>query len=142
MFENRILKEEVQTLRRELENWKEACRKQGERKLHTLVKAADQLEGLIPTEPGNEEERVVYPTCREIFKEAGHNIVIHAFTTQQSAPAMEEVGEKEDVVTQEPTSLNILAEVATNSRIEEPRDEVIPDCGDENCTMTRSPPMT
>ena len=27
MFKNRLLKEEVQTLRKELENWKEACRK-------------------------------------------------------------------------------------------------------------------
>ena len=27
LFENRLLKEEVQTLRKELENWKEACRK-------------------------------------------------------------------------------------------------------------------
>ena len=56
--------------------------KQGERKMHTLVEAADQLEGLNSTEPGKEEERVVYPTCGEIFKEAGHKIVIHAFTTQ------------------------------------------------------------
>ena len=43
----------------------------------------------------------------------------------------EEVSEKEDDVTQEPASLNILAEIATNSGTEEPRDEVIPDCGDE-----------
>ena len=48
----------------------------------------------------------------------------------------EEVSEKEDVVTQEPTSLNILAKVATNSGIEESRDEVMPDYGDEDCTMT------
>ena len=49
--------------------------------MHTLVEAADQLEGSNPTEPSNEEERVVCPTCGEIFKESGHKIVIHAFTT-------------------------------------------------------------
>ena len=49
---------------------------------------------------------------------------------------MEEVAEKEDAVTQEPTSLNILAEVATNSGTEEPRDEVILDYGDEYYTRT------
>ena len=101
-----------------------------------MVEAADQLEGPNPTEPGNEEERVVCPTCGEIFKEVGHNIVILSYTTQQSAPTIEGATEKEDAVTQEPTSLNILAEVATNSEIEEPRDEVIPNCGDEDCTMT------
>ena len=47
-----------------------------------------------------------------------------------------EAAEKEDVVTQEPTSLNILGKVSTNSRIEEPRDEIIPYSGDEDCTST------
>ena len=79
---------------------------------------------------------MVYPTCGEIFKEAGHKIVICACTTQQSAPIIEGAAEKEDVVTQEPASLNILAEVATNSGTEEPRDEIIPDGGDEDCTLT------
>ena len=55
LYENGILKEEVQSLQKELENWKEACRKQGERKFHTLVEAADQLEGSTPTEDGEEE---------------------------------------------------------------------------------------
>ena len=50
--------------------------------MHTLVEAADQVEGSDPTKPINEEERVVCPTCGEIFKESGHKIVIHAFTTQ------------------------------------------------------------
>ena len=86
LFENWLLKEEVQALRKELENWKEACRKQGERKLHTLVEVADQLEGSNPTEAGNEEERVVYPTCGEIFNESGYKVIICAFTTQQFAP--------------------------------------------------------
>ena len=104
--------------------------------MHTLVEAADQLEGSNSTEPGKEEERLVCPTYGEIFKEAGHTIVILSCTTQHSTPTIEGAAEKDDTVTQEPTSLNILAEVATNSRIEEPRDEVIPDCGDEDCTMT------
>ena len=63
MYENRLLKEEVQSLQKELENWKEACRKQVERKLHTQVEAADQLEGSTPVEDGDEEERVVCPMC-------------------------------------------------------------------------------
>ena len=48
----------------------------------------------------------------------------------------EEVSEKEDVVTLEPASLNILSKIATNSRTEEPRDEVIPDFMDEYCIVT------
>ena len=47
-----------------------------------------------------------------------------------------EVSKKEDAVTQEPTSLNILGEIATNSGIEEPRDEFILDFMDEDCTVT------
>ena len=56
LAENTLLKEEVQILRRELESWKETCRKQGERKMYTLVEAADQLEGSSSTEPGKEDE--------------------------------------------------------------------------------------
>ena len=55
-----------------------------------MVEATYQLEGANLTEPGNEEERVVCPTCGEIFKESGHKIVIHAFTTQRSTPTTEE----------------------------------------------------
>ena len=61
LYENGLLKEEVQSLWKELENWKEACKKQGERKLHTLVEAIDQLEGSTPAKVGDEEERVVCP---------------------------------------------------------------------------------
>ena len=104
--------------------------------MYTLVEAVDQLEGSKSTEPGKEDERVICPTCGEIFKEAGHKIIMHTCTAPQSAPKTEENAEKEDAATQEPTSLNILAEVATNSGTEEPRDEVIPDCGDEYFTMT------
>ena len=79
---------------------------------------------------------MVCPTYGEIFKESGHKIVIGAFTTQQFATTTGEFLEKEDVVTQEPESLNILAEIATNSGIEEPRDEVILDFMYEDCTVT------
>ena len=39
--ENTLLKEEVQVLRREVETWKENCRKHGEKKMYTLVDAAE-----------------------------------------------------------------------------------------------------
>ena len=91
MFKNRLFKEEFETLRRELEEWKEACRKQGERKLHTLVEVVDQLEGSTPTEVGDEEERVVCPMCGEIFNESGYKVIVHAFATEQPTPtAVEE----------------------------------------------------
>ena len=123
-----------------MENWKEACGKQGERKLHTLIEAADQVEGSDPTEPGNEEERVVYPTCGEIFNESGYKIIIHALTTQQSTPTTmegqvqldlrdggtpqeklqeEEVSDEQDVVTQEPASLDIIDCENTQEKIQE-----------------------
>ena len=86
MYENGLLKEEVQSLQKELENWKEACRKQGERKLHTLVEAADQLEGSTPTEVSDEEERVVCPVCGEIFNQSCYKVIVRAFVTQQPAP--------------------------------------------------------
>ena len=47
-----------------------------------MVEAADQLEGSNPIEAGNEEERVVYPTCGEIFDESGYKVIVRAFTTQ------------------------------------------------------------
>ena len=79
---------------------------------------------------------MVCPTCGEIFKEASHKIVIRACTTQQSTPTIEGAAEREDVVTQEPASLNILAEIATNSGTKEPREEIIPNFMDEDCTVT------
>ena len=95
MHENGLLKEEVQTLRKELEKWKEACRKQVERKLHTLVEAADRLEGSPPAKDGEEEERVFCSTCGEIFNQLGYKVIVCAFVTQQPAPAaMEEQGQE------------------------------------------------
>ena len=66
---------------------------------------------------------MVCPTCGEIFNESGYKVVIHSFTTQQSAPTTEEgqgqpdlrddgtpkeklqekeVADEQDVATQEP----------------------------------------
>ena len=39
-------------LQNELQNWKEACRKQVENRLNTLVEVADHLEGSPPLEGG------------------------------------------------------------------------------------------
>ena len=65
-----------------------------ERKLHTLVEAADQLEGSTPTEDGEEEERVVFPVCGEMFNQSGYKVIVHAFVTQQPIPiAKEEQGQ-------------------------------------------------
>ena len=78
-----ILKEEVQSLWKELENWKDACRK-----LHTLVEAIDQLEGSTPAEVGDEEERVVCPVCGEIFNQSSYKVIVRAFLTQQLKPTV------------------------------------------------------
>ena len=95
MYENGLLKEEVQSLRKELENWKEACRKQVERKLHTLVEAAYRFEGSPLSEDGEEEERVVCLVCGEIFNQSGYKVIVHTFVTQQPVPtAMEEQGQE------------------------------------------------
>ena len=49
---------------------------------------------------------------------------------------MEEAAEKEDVVTQEPASLTIRAEVAINPVTKELKDEIMYDDGDIYCTVT------
>ena len=41
LFENGLLKEEVQALRKDVEIWKETCKKWVERRLHTLVEATN-----------------------------------------------------------------------------------------------------
>ena len=95
MYEIGQLKEEVQSLQKELENWKESCRKQVERKLHTLVEAADQLEGSFLAEDGEEVEKVVHPVCGEIFNQSGYKFIVRAFVTKQPIPAaVEEQGEE------------------------------------------------
>ena len=55
---------------------------------------------------------------------------------QQSAPTIEEAAKKEDAATQEPASLTILAEFSTNSVTEDPKDEIMYDDGDKDCTIT------
>ena len=51
----------------ELESWKEACKKRVEKRLHTFVEVADQLEGSPPDEEGDELDKVVFPECGEVF---------------------------------------------------------------------------
>ena len=83
MYENGLLKEEVQFLWKELDNWKEVCKKQVYRRLHTLVEAADQLEGSSPAKEDEEVEKVFFPACREIFSQSGYTVIVHAFETQK-----------------------------------------------------------
>ena len=52
--------------------------------------ATNQLEGSTPAEDGEEEERVVYPVCGEIFNQSGYKVIVHAFVTQQPAPTVVE----------------------------------------------------
>ena len=62
--------------------------------MHTLVEAADELEGSTPAEAGDEEERVVFPVCGEIFNQSGYKVIVHAFVAQQLVPvAMEYQGQ-------------------------------------------------
>ena len=125
-----------------------------------MVEAAYQLEGSAPAEVGDEEERVVFPVCGEIFNESGYKVIVHAFITQQPAHTVveeegqpdwkdgeapqeklqqKEVADKQDVDTQEPTSLNIPVEIATQFGTKEAEDEVIPDLVEEGCTVTPEP---
>ena len=60
LFENGVLKEEVQALQKEVEIWKETCQKQVERRLHTLVEVADQIGGSLLAEEGD-EEKCIFP---------------------------------------------------------------------------------
>ena len=65
-----------------------------ERKLPTLVDAADQVEGSTPGEASDEEERVVFPVCGEIFNESVYRVIVRAFVTQQPVPiVVEEQGQ-------------------------------------------------
>ena len=50
-----------------------------------------------------------------------------------------EVADKQGVDTQEPTSLNIPVEIATQIGIDEPEAEVIPNFVEEVCTVTPKP---
>ena len=169
-----------------------------ERNLHTLVEAAKQLEGSTPAKDGEEEERVVFPVCGEIFNQSGYKVIVRAFVTQQPLPVfMEEQGQeapkmevrdteeiemipgiekgeneqlqsqpaeetsvllgqsdwkdseapqekpqqmeavyKQGADTKEPTSPNILVEVATQIGADEPQTENIPDFNEEVYDVT------
>ena len=62
-----------------------------------MVEAADQLEGSTPAEDGEEEERVVFPVCGEIFNQSGYKFIVRTFVKQQPIPTT--VEEQENVET-------------------------------------------
>ena len=65
--------------------------------MHTLVEAANQLEGSSPPEEDEEVEKLVYPTCGEFFSQSGYIVIVRAFETQKPAPAAKEEQEAPDV---------------------------------------------
>ena len=71
MYENELLKEDVQALREELQRWKEAGKKHVTRDLETLAKVVDQL--------GNphsisENEELLCHECGELFKSSRYKV--------------------------------------------------------------------
>ena len=58
--------------------------------MHTLVEAADQLEGSCPAKEDEEVEKVVCPACGDIFSQSGYTVIVCAFETHKPAPAVEE----------------------------------------------------
>ena len=76
-----------------MEIWKETCKKHVERILHTLVEAADQVEGSPPVEEGEELEKAVFPGCGEIFNKSGYKVTVSAFVAQKPTHA---VGEEKE----------------------------------------------
>ena len=72
-------------LRKEVEIWKETCKKQVERRLHTLVEVADQVEGSFPVEKGEELENVFFLACGEIFNQSVYKVIVRAFVAQKHA---------------------------------------------------------
>ena len=61
-----------------------------EKRLHTLVEAADQLEGSPPDDEGGELDKVVCPECGEIFDKSGYKFIVRAFVAQKLAEATKE----------------------------------------------------
>ena len=103
---------------------------------------------------------MVCPECGEIFNQSGYKFKVHAFVTQQTVPiVVEEQGQpdwkdgedpqeklqqrevlaKQGANTQEPASLNIPVEVATQIGIGAPEAEIIPNFVEEVCAVTPEP---
>ena len=59
--------------------------------MHTLVEAADQIEGSLPAEEGDELEKLVCPECGEIFSQSGYKVTVQEFMAQKTT---QEVGEE------------------------------------------------
>ena len=87
----------MQFLQKELENWKEVCKKQVERRLHTLVEVVDQLEGSSLAKEDEEVEKVVFPASGEMFSQSGYTVIVRAFETQNPAPTTKEEQEAPDI---------------------------------------------
>ena len=51
--------------------------------MHTLVEAADQIEGSLLAEEGEELEKVVFPECGEIFTQSRYKVTVHAFVAKK-----------------------------------------------------------
>ena len=58
--------------------------------MHILVEAADQLEESSLTKEDEEVEKVVYPACGDIFSQSRYTIIVCAFETCKTSPAVEE----------------------------------------------------
>ena len=52
--------------------------------MHTLVEAADQIEGSLSAEEGDELKKVVFPECGEIFFQLGYKVTVRAFLAQKT----------------------------------------------------------
>ena len=59
--------------------------------MYTLVEVADQIEGSLSTEEGDELKKVFFPECGEIFIQLGYKVTVHAFVAQKPT---QEVGEE------------------------------------------------
>ena len=73
-----------------MENWKEVCKKQIDRRFHTLIEAVDQLEGSSPAKEDEEVEKVIFPACGEIYSQSGYTVKVHSFETHKPTPTTEE----------------------------------------------------
>ena len=66
--------------------------------MYTLMEAADQIEGSLSTEEGDELKKVVCPECGEIFSQSRYKVTVHAFVAQKPTQT---VGEERGTSTRE-----------------------------------------
>ena len=51
--------------------------------MHTLVEVADQIEGSLTIEEGDELKKVFFLECGEIFSQSRYKVTLHAFVAQK-----------------------------------------------------------